>query len=148
MINDDLYVAYDVRINGELIIPKGTRVQGDWVTETNPNFAAQLQINNIYLQQSGQRFNADSDVINTYNIYNDDELNANGYVYKTRNYKAKSNLARRIVDNKFHMRPLLDYNKNVILIEIHTVEIAVTLTVDFVAFPGDNRASICCPKYK
>ena len=61
LVNDNLYVAYDVRVNGETVIPKGTRVVGDWVTESIPSIAAQLQIKKIYLQGSGQDINADSE---------------------------------------------------------------------------------------
>jgi hypothetical protein len=54
LLNDSLYVLYDVRVDGVTLIPRGTRVCGDWVTESFPNVAAQFQMNRIYLVGNGQ----------------------------------------------------------------------------------------------
>ena len=135
LVNDNLYVAYDVRVNGETVIPKGTRVVGDWVTESIPSIAAQLQIKKIYLQGSGQDINADSDVIEAISGYNNNEVNNAGFLYKINQYRSASNITRRIA--KFHcmIRTLLDNNLNTIYLEIYTKEIPVTLITDFVPFP-------------
>lgn len=135
LVNDNLYVAYDVRIDGQTVIPMGTRVIGDWVTESSPSIAAQLQLTKIYLYGSGQQITADSDVIEAITEYNNCEVNNAGYLYKLNQYRATSNITRRIA--KFHckIKTLLDDNRNTIYLEIYTKEIPVMLTTDFVPIP-------------
>jgi hypothetical protein len=135
LVNDNLYVAYDVKINGQVVIPKGTRVLGDWVTESSPTIAAQLQLTKIYLHGSGQDISADSDVIEAISEYNDREVNNTGYLYKINQYHATSNITRRIVKFQCRIKTLLDDNRNTIYLELYTKEIPVILTSDFVALP-------------
>jgi hypothetical protein len=135
LVNDNLYVAYDVKIDGQTVIPKGTRVVGDWVTESSPSIAAQLQLTRIFLSGSGQEIKADSDVIEAVSEYNDREVNNAGYLYKLNQYRATSNITRRIAKFQCKIKTLLDDNRNTIYVEIYTKEIPVTLTTDFVPFP-------------
>jgi hypothetical protein len=136
LANDNLYVAYDVRIDGQTIIPRGTRVLGDWVTESMPSISAQLQLTRIYLEGSGQDISADSDVIEAVTDYNNDEVNNASYLYKTNQYRATSNITRRIANIHCRIKTLLDNKRNTLYLEIYTKEIPVTLTKDFVAFPN------------
>jgi hypothetical protein len=135
LANDSLYIAYDVRVDGQTVIPKGTRVVGDWVTESTPTIAAQLQVKTIYLRGSGQPFYADSDVIEATTMYNNREIQNTPYLYKQWQGIATSNLTRRIVDYPCKVKTLLDDNLNSIYLDISTKEIPVTLTVDFLPFP-------------
>lgn len=136
LINDNLYVAYDVRIDGRIVIPKGTRVIGDWVTESNPNIAAQLQLTRIFLHGgAGQQIKADSDVINSIADYNNVEVKDAGYLYKQNQYLASSNITRRIANIRCRVKTLLDNNRNSIYLEIYTKEIPVIVLSDFVAYP-------------
>lgn len=133
--NDSLYVAYDVKINGQTIIPKGTRVTGDWITESNPSIAAQLQINRVYLHGTGQQMLADSDVIEAVSDYNNNEVSNASYLYKQNQYRSTSNITRRVANVLCKVKTLLDNNRDTLYLEIFTKEIPVTLTIDFVAFP-------------
>lgn len=133
--NDNLYVAYDVRSNGTTIIPKGTRVIGNWITESKPTIAAQLQITRIYLCGSGQQISADSDVIEATSDYNKKEVNNACHLYKQNQYLATSNITRRIVNSQCKISTLLDNDLDTLYLEISTNEIPVTLTSDFIAFP-------------
>lgn len=135
IVNDSLYVAYDVKMNDQVVIPKGTRVIGNWVTESVPSIAAQLQVKKIYLQSDGQKFKADSDVITTVTTYNSKEIDNSCYLYKIKNHKSTTNLNRRIVKFGFDSKPLLDNNHDRIYLKICTTEIPVTLTKDFIPFP-------------
>lgn len=135
LINDNLYVAYDVRMDGRTIIPKGTRVVGDWVTESSPTIAAQLQVNRIYLQGSERQFMADSDIIETVTAYNNSEVGNANYLHKKNNFMSTSNITRRIANVKCCTRTLLDNNPDTPYLEIDTKEIPVTVTQDFIAFP-------------
>lgn len=139
LVNDNLYVAYDVRIDGQTVIPKGTRVTGDWVAESCPSVGAQFQANCIYLDRNGQPFFADSDVIEATTEYNNNEVNNAGYLYKQNQYLAKSNIYRRIVNINCKVKTLLDDNRNSIYLEIMTKEIPVTVTTDFVPFSTVNN---------
>lgn len=134
LVNDNLYVAYDVRINGVIVIPKGTRVKGDWVAESTPALGAQFQANCIYLDRNGQHFFADSDVIESTSEYNNREVKNTGFLYKQNQYLASSNIYRRIVNINCKTTTLLDDNCNSVYLEIFTKEIPVTLTADFIPF--------------
>jgi hypothetical protein len=135
LVNDNLYVAYDVRIGTLTIIPKGTRVMGDWVTESRPSIAAQLQIKKIFLQGSGQDIMADSDVIEAISEYNNKEVDNAGFLYKINEYRSPSNIIRRIASFHCRVRTLMDNKRNSIYLEIFTKEIPVTLTMDFIPYP-------------
>ncbi len=141
LVNDNLYVAYDVRINGQTVIPKGTRVTGDWVAESTPTLGAQFQANCIYLDRNGQQFFADSDVVETTTEYNSDEIKNAGYLYKQNQYLSTSNIYRRIVNVNCRTSTLLDDNHNSVYLEVFTKEIPVTVTCDFIPFN-----SIVAPK--
>lgn len=138
LANDNLYVAYDVRIDGQTVIPKGTRVTGSWIAESSPSIAAQLQVNQIYLDRNGQPFYADSDVIEATTEYNNKEVNNAGFLYKQNQYIASSNITRRIVNVQCKVKTLLDDNRNSIYLEIFTKEIPVTITMDFIPVSGMN----------
>ena len=135
LVNDNLYVAYDVKIDGQIVIPKGIRVVGDWVTESSPVISAQLQVSKIYLQGSGQQILADSEVYENLCVFNGDEIGNRGYFYKTNQYRSLSNITRRIIKSQLGCRTLMDDRRDSIFIEIPTSEIIVTLTADFVGFP-------------
>lgn len=135
LTNDNLYVAYDVRIGGVTIIPKGTRVVGDWITESIPAIAAQLQLTRIFLQGSGQEISADSDVIEAVADYNINEVNNANFLYKINQYKSTSNIVRRIANVHCQIKTLPDNNRNLLYLEIFTGEIPVVLTQDFITFP-------------
>jgi hypothetical protein len=132
LLNDSLYVAYDVRINGVTVIPRGTRVTGDWVTESTPVMSAQLQINKIYLSGSGQVAAADSDVYEALSSYNNTEVNDASYLYTQLVYRSTANVIRRIVREQCQVKVLLDDNLNTTYLEIFTKEIPVIFISDFV----------------
>ena len=48
LFNNKLYVIYDCLVNGQIIIPKGSTVIGDWITENDPP-SAQLQLTKIFI---------------------------------------------------------------------------------------------------
>ena len=135
LVNDNLYVAYDVKIEGQVVIPKGTRVIGDWVTESSPSIAAQLQVTRIYLHKSGQQICADSDVIEATSGYSCEEVNNASYLHKIKQYRSTSNITRRVAKIQCKIKTLYDDKCDTIYLEIYTKEIPVTVTNDFVAFP-------------
>ncbi|BCS83401.1 hypothetical protein QLL95_gp0722 [Cotonvirus japonicus] len=130
LVNDNLYVAYDVKIAGIVVIPQGTRVIGNWVAESSPSIAVQLQLTKIFLHGSGQDISADSDLMDNVVDYNVNELNGACYLYKQKHYRATSNLYRRIVNTRCNVKTLPDNNRNMIYVEADTQEIPVTLTKD------------------
>lgn len=133
--NDNLYVAYDVRVDGVTVIPKGTRVVGDWVTESNPTIAAQLQVKRIYLQRDGQDICADSGVIEAISAYNKNEIGNANNLTRVAKYRSTANVMRRIVDVNCCITTLFDTKLNAIYLEIFTKEIPVTVVTDFIPFP-------------
>ena len=135
LTNDSLYVAYDVRVEGDTVIPRNTRVLADWVTESSPTIAAQLQVRRIFLHGAGQPIEADSDVIESFTDYNGDDVGDATYLYEQADYRASSNIRRRIVDLQCCVKTLKDVNRDSLYLEICTQEIPVTLIADFVAMP-------------
>ena len=133
--NDNLYVAYDVRIDGVTVIPKGTRVIGDWITESDPTIAAQLQIKRIFLDRSGQDLSADSDVIEATTLYNGEEIDNANNLTRVSHYRSTANVMRRIVNVNCCVTTLFDTKLNAIYLEIFTKEIPVTLLHDFIPYP-------------
>lgn len=133
--NDSLYVKYDYKINSQIIIPKGTRVIGDWVTESVPEVGAQLQVKQIFLCDGGQEFLADSDFITSCTFYNNKQTKNASHLYNQYNYKSVANINRRIVN--IHSKPITlpDSKLNTIYIEIPVDEIPVHLIKDFVPYP-------------
>ena len=137
--NDNLYVAYDVRQDGQTVIPRGTRVVGNWITESKPILAAQLQLSQIYLQNLGQGIYADSNVIRTTTDYNKNEVGNACYLSKIAEYQSPANIKRSIVNANCKIKILSDKNPNSVYLKIDTREIPVTLTADFVAFPNTKN---------
>lgn len=136
LVNDNLYVAYDVKVDGITVIPKGTRIQGDWVAESRPTLAAQLQINRIFLDRMGQEIIGDSDVIQDTTVFNRHEVSNLPYIYKIRRYRSSSNLPRRITVLNNRIKTLPDNNLNSVYLSIDTKEIPVYLNMDFIPFPN------------
>jgi hypothetical protein len=135
ILNDSLYIAYDVRINGTTIIPKGTRVLGDWITETSPIVSAQLQIKKVFLSGSGQEIFADSNIYEATTVYNVDEVNNASYLQKIMNFNSPANITRRIIKVQCKVKTLDDNDLNSLYLDIDTKEIPVILTTNFVLCP-------------
>lgn len=123
LCNDSLYVAYDVKCRGHVVIPKNTRVIGNWITEDDP-IAAQLQVTRIYLHGSGQQLCADSDIIQATDIINDDSC----HIREVHDYKSLSGITRKLTNNT-------NEGEQTLFITIFTKEIAVMLIQDFIPYP-------------
>lgn len=132
LINDTLYVAYDVRLNGVTIIPRGTRVLGDWITETNPSIIAQLQLTRICMNGTSYFISADSPVFDALSQYNATEVNNTNYLTQIMSYNSVANIQRRIVKFPCQVKVLLDENLNTQYIEIYAKEIEVNITKDLI----------------
>ena len=132
LLNDSLYVLYDVRINGIIVIPRGTRVTGDWVTEITPQIAVQLQITRVHLSGVGQPLIADSEVSTCLSGYSRAEVCNTPFLYNTSRHRGRSNLKRRIAKIHNRTRTLADSKPDTIYLDIDTTEIPVTLIEDFV----------------
>ena len=133
--NDVLYVLYDVKVGTTVIIPKGTAVMGDWVTETMPIIGAQLQLSKIFINGQSQDIIADSDVFCTTTTYNINEVSNANVVQGVLTYLSTANMARRIVNVKCRTKVLEDssLNEQITYLNIKTSEIPVTLLEDFSA---------------
>lgn len=121
--NDNLYVAYDVKCRGHVVIPKDTRVIGNWITQCDP-IEAQLQVTRMYLHGSGQEFCADSDVIQATDIINDDSC----YIREVHDYKSPSGITRKLTNSTSE-------GDETLFISIFTKEIPVMLIQDFIPYP-------------
>ncbi len=132
LANDTLYVAYDVKLNGLLVIPRGTRVIGNWITETSPVIAAQLQLSKLCLNGNSYTITADSDVFEALSAYNSAEVKGSNVFTQTLSYQSVANIQRRIVKFPCQIKVLLDEQLNTEYIQIYAKEISVTLQADLV----------------
>lgn len=134
---DNMYIAHDIKIGPVIVIRKGTRVSGDWITELNPSIVGQLQINKIYFNSRGQDFFADSDPIRTTTIINPAEIDNANNIIKNADYRSISNIPRRIVTVKCKTYALLDSVGNYCTpletyLNINTNEIPATVISDLI----------------
>ncbi len=135
--NDNLFVAHDVKIGTITAIPKGTRVSGDWITESTPVLAAQLQTHTIFFTRKGIEFKADSDPIQTVTVLNPEEVGDANVVVKQADYRSVANITRRIVTVRCQTFPLPDDISPADIpigtyLNINTQEIPVTLIADLI----------------
>jgi hypothetical protein len=129
--NQSFYVKYDVRQVGITVIPKGTRVSGDWIAESTPVIAAQLQIKKIYYERNGCDMFADSLPYEQITEFNNTEIENTSYLYNKKNYVSTANITRRLAKLPCKNKILWSDDLNTDLININTEEIIVTLTSDF-----------------
>lgn len=131
LLDDVLEVAYDVRIDGHVVIPRGTKVLGDWISETYPNQAAQLQVKKIFLDRFGSDFTADSDIIENLATLNTNRLRNKFFVKTNRYYRTPSNIKRYFVNDGTQKRIINNERSQTPYLQIYTTEIPVTLLSDF-----------------
>lgn len=133
LLNDDLFVSYDVKVGAVTAIRKGTRVRGNWVTESLPIVAAQFQAQKIYPDVNGLDFFADSTPIQKVTLVNPVEVGGATVVFKEGEFRSPSNVPKRIVQVRNKTIILEDNLSNVDIaaatyLDIRTQEIPVTLT--------------------
>lgn len=131
LVDDTLMVLYDVKVGTTIVIPRGAKVMGNWVTESSPSIAAQLQLTKICINGVWTPIHADSNVYETTTVYNRNEIYNSNSVRQQLTYKSTANVIRRIVNVKCHVKVLPDNNipnLDVVYLNIFTDEIIVTLT--------------------
>lgn len=135
LVDDTLYTLYDVKLGTQVIIPRGTRVMGNWVTESLPIPSIQLQLTKICFEGTWIPIIADSDVFETVTIYNRDEVHNPRSIRQLLTYKSTANIYRRVVNIRCHITTLPDENVpqfDVLYMNVQTDEIPVSLLEDFV----------------
>ena len=137
VINDTMYVAYDVKIGDLVVIPKGTRVQGDWVTEHTPELAAQFQLTSIYFpipnsfQFTRHHITGDSMIIARSAAFNLQDVEYHDYFYQKATINMSKSVTHRIVEIGHKTKTLDDSILDTVYVEIDTKEISVILSSDF-----------------
>jgi hypothetical protein len=135
--NEELFVAYDVKIGTITAIPKGTRVIGNWITESTPVLAAQFQAHTIFLTNKGLEFHADSVPIQTITIVDPAEVGDATLIIKEADYISPARVLRRIVTVRCRTFALLDDISpadipNGTYLNINTTEIPATVIANFI----------------
>jgi len=135
LVDDTLHTLYDVKMGTDVVIPRGTRVMGNWVTESEPVPAIQLQLTKICFDGGWIPIKADSNVFETVTFYNRHEIHNPKSVRRLLTYKSTANIYRRIVNVRCHVTTLpdnFDPNFEIPYMNIHTDEIPVTLLENLV----------------
>lgn len=127
LVNDSMYVAYDVKVGGVVIIPKGTRVLGDWVTEHTPHVAAQFQLTKIFLNRIEIDVIGDSDIVGTSAPYDSIDVRDADYFYRKSVIISSGGIRRRIIELGHTTLTLEDGQLDTVYVEINTEEVAVVL---------------------
>lgn len=135
IITDTVYLLYDFKIDGVVVLPKNTKMTGSWITESVTN-KAQLQIDKIYFNNNcnvtSYDFVADSNTYSGTVLFNDVEVNNAISIRKKIDYYPSTYVHRRIVKINCGDVILLDNDLNSTYINIFTGEIMITLLDDFV----------------
>jgi len=131
LIDEVMHVRYDVRIDGQTVIPRGAIIIGDWVTESIPSIAAQFQSKQIQYANIVKDIRADSEVIEAITEYNHGEVNNASHLRKTLDYISVANIRRRVINFQCKVRILTDYILNSVYLEIFTKELPIVLLEDF-----------------
>lgn len=136
-VNDNLYVVYDVKIDGKIVIPRGTRVTGRWITQSVPEPAAQLQLEKIYLSGAGQNISADSEVLTTVrNFKKRHNINNKPFLYKQKHWNSINSVnSTNIINHAVYKNSCNPTNIGTSYLEINSNEIPVILTEDLIPMP-------------
>lgn len=134
-LKDILYVLYDVKVGTLVVIPKGTAVMGDWITESSPHVAAQLQITDIFLDRLRFPVDADSEIYHHKGLYGACDVRNVNHVQGLLTYRSTANILRRIAKVRCRTQILEDdfLDDQLLYINVPTNEIPVTLLDDFTA---------------
>lgn len=126
--DDALFVTYDVLIDNVVAIPRGTRVLGDWITESIPEIAAQFQIHTIFLTKAGQKIQGDSALFNHTVQFNYQHVNGITHMNLLHD---NANSSTKFVSVNGKQRAITNIAPTVTFIMIPTQEISVILTSAF-----------------
>lgn len=132
ILSDSLYVIYDVKIDGYTIIPKGTRIEVNWVSEIHPEVAVQIQLTKIFLQGSGQNIIGQSDVMKHTIELDSIELENSPYIIE---YDCKFKSNNSLMKFNCNKKRLLINRKNSTYLTINAKEIKIILIEDYIPFP-------------
>jgi len=130
--NQQLIVKYDYRLNGVTLIPRGSKVICEWLSESEPFVSAHLSLNSICLNGALIDISAVSGDYQNVSYFNDAEVSNAPFLYNIMTEKSVSNKTRRIVEVNCRTKILYDRDVNTPYIEIPTNEIVVTLDDDLV----------------
>lgn len=132
ILSDSLYVKYDVKVDGYTVIPKGTRIEVNWISEIKPQVAVQIQTTKIFLQGSGQEIVAHSEVMSDTTELDSIELENSPYIleydckFKCNNSLMKFNCSKKRLQRNRH---------NSLYLTINAKEIKIILVQDYIPFP-------------
>jgi hypothetical protein len=143
-----LHVAYDIRVEGVTILPKGAIVIGDWITNEEDPTQAMFMTNEVFVEGQFQEFIADSDIYNEIHRFNADRLSDPSHFYLTSTHGAN----HRIINKCRHMT-IRSNREGDPYIRIPAQEIPFTIVDSFVTFRSGKytdidevrRPSMGCP---
>lgn len=125
--NQTYIVKYDCNINGVTIIPRGTKIIGNWITQSTPSISAYFDVKLICQNNTLTSINAISRYYNDITQFNDIEVYNADYFLLVLNETSQSNLVRRGIQVNCREKILNDNNLNSTYITVPTNEIAVTV---------------------
>lgn len=134
-----IYLKYDYKIDGRTILPKGTRLDGYWISESVPEPSIQFQASKLYLYDECYDIEADSEVYDKIVMFDNREVENAIFFYKTGTYRSSSNLIRTesIIDCKKKL--LYTQNQNSLYLEVPLSEVSLILKCDLTINLGCNK---------
>lgn len=131
IIDDNLYVLYDVKVNGIIIIPRGTRIVGDWITTKNGII---FSAKKIFIEGIYQDLEAESYIYDNVVNFDSAEVRNAPYLELQKIYKSLANISRRFVVSRCKNKILFDNFAQTPYIEIPNKEISIIILEDFISF--------------
>jgi hypothetical protein len=139
--NYSMYVTYDVINNGQIVIPRDTRVVGDWETENCPEPSAQFITKKIYLDSDPSDLYSTSKIFNAITLYNSEEIFNAPLLYKKNRFNSKVSASNKSMIPRRDVRIGLTLSKTLVdnfidkvYLDIPTHEIEMTLRDNFVTY--------------
>lgn len=134
LLDDTLHTLYDVKVGTNIVIPRGSKVKGNWISETVPVIAVQLQLTSICIDGGWVPIMADSEIFRSTTLYNINEVHNANNIRRLLTFKSTANIIRRVVDVRCQTKVLPDtllLHDGELYVSIFTDEIQVTLLKDF-----------------
>jgi len=126
---DVLYLAYDLRHQGEVVLPRGTQMTGTWIAEQAPELSAQLQIISLSLRDREYPCFADSDVFLEKTQLNGAEVEYVPFL-EEKIQGRKGPARRRVVRYRNQDYALMDNHLDTIYLRVRTELVRVRLIRD------------------
>lgn len=130
---DMLSVAYDVKYNGRIVIPKGSRANVTWTSQTidpvNNLYGISLDVNSVFVNGKEYPMNANSSqgIYNTIVRYDGLDTGFKPYFYQTREIRTNPKFTNRSFVKINNVNKQIPIGGDMVYIKVPVTEVMVAL---------------------